>query len=117
MAEANQTVLKVLNHLNSKIGTGGVVESFVSDDGSQWFRKFSDGWIEQGGVYTGNETNKTFNLLKSFSNTNYSLCFSLVTNEGRSQYTRLISVNSKNTSSFVASCEYAIGASWFACGY
>lgn len=117
MATANETVKKVLDNLNSRIGTGGVGESFVSDDGTQWFRKFSDGWIEQGGVYTGNQTNKTFNLLKSFSNTNYSLCFSLVTNGGLPQYTRLISVNSKNTSSFVASCEYAIGASWYACGY
>ena len=36
MAEANQTVLNVLNHLNSKIGTGGggVVDSGGSDGNS-----------------------------------------------------------------------------------
>lgn len=51
MAEANQTVLKVLNHLNSKIGTGGVIDKWSDGQGNFW-RKYADGWIEQGGIAT-----------------------------------------------------------------
>ena len=55
MAEANQTVLKVLNHLNSKIGTGGVVDKWSDGQGNFW-RKYADGWIEQGGIATPTAT-------------------------------------------------------------
>lgn len=48
MAEANQTVLKVLNDLKAKIGTRGGVDSWSDGNGNFW-RKYADGWIEQGG--------------------------------------------------------------------
>ena len=78
MAEANQTVLNVLNPLNSKIGTGGVaspevlkvLEWFKSQlgkadqvveewhEGANFYRKYSSGFIEQGGIVVGNEVVK-----------------------------------------------------------
>lgn len=46
-----------------------VVESWRSDDGLSWYRKYSDGWIEQGG-YTSTTT-ATYPL--PFANTDYTL--------------------------------------------
>ena len=52
MATANETVLKVLNHMNEKIDSlGGVVDSWSDGQGNFW-RKYADGWIEQGGIAT-----------------------------------------------------------------
>lgn len=48
MAEANQTVLKVLRDLKEKTGLGGVTDSWTDGQGNFW-RKYADGWIEQGG--------------------------------------------------------------------
>ena len=75
MVMADPAVLKVLTELNKKVNSvGGVVNSFVSEDGLQWYRKYSDGWIEQGG-YSGDETfgTKQITLLVPFSNTNYTI--------------------------------------------
>ena len=47
MATANANVKKVLNALR---GEGSVIKSWKSDDGTQWYRKWSDGFLEQGGV-------------------------------------------------------------------
>ena len=44
-------------------------------NGTSWYRVYSDGWCEQGGYYTHNnkETEVTIELLKTFANTNYNL--------------------------------------------
>lgn len=50
---SDQTVKKVLDYL--KANGGGkykVIESWRSEDGSSWYRKWSDGLIEQGGIAT-----------------------------------------------------------------
>lgn len=70
MATANETVKKVLTELNKKIDSvGGVVEHWISEDGQQWFRRYSDGWLEQGGI-TGT-LSFTVTFPKAFSNTDY----------------------------------------------
>lgn len=54
-------------------------------NGAQWHRRWSDGWIEQGGrlkleVWTGGtDTNRTFSLPTAFSNATYT---TVVTGEG-----------------------------------
>lgn len=60
---------------NRITGVIAVIETGHSEDGNQWYRKWSDGWIEQGGVSTGaaDNTGATINLLQSYSNTNYTL--------------------------------------------
>ena len=45
-----------------------IIETYVN--GTSWYRVWSDGWIEQGGVTTSGKTG-TITLLKTFSNTNY----------------------------------------------
>lgn len=53
--------------------------------GAQWYRRWSDGWLEQGGnlkleVWTGgSDTNRTFSLPTAFSNATYT---TIVTGEG-----------------------------------
>lgn len=48
-----------------------VVESY--NDGTNWYRIYKSGWIEQGGILKDKtkEEVKTFNLLKPFADTNY----------------------------------------------
>ena len=42
------------------------------NDGTNWYRKWSDGWVEQGGAYqTANDTNITVTLGCPFSDTSY----------------------------------------------
>lgn len=45
-----------------------ITETYVN--GTSWYRVWSDGWIEQGGVTESGKTG-TIALLKAFSNTNY----------------------------------------------
>ena len=33
-----------------------IIDSYISEDGNSWYRKYSDGWIEQGGYFAGNNT-------------------------------------------------------------
>ena len=53
--------------------------------GAQWYRRWSDGWLEQGGrikleVWTGgNDTKRTFSFPTAFSNATYT---TVVTGEG-----------------------------------
>lgn len=50
MAEANVTVKAVLNHLlQNGGGSSKVVEEWHANDGSSWYRKWSSGYVEQGG--------------------------------------------------------------------
>ena len=86
--------------------------------GTNWYRKYSDGWIEQGGQATAVTAKVTF--LVSFSNTNYtSQVTPLYTN---TQNIFNWSITSKTTSTMVISSSDSSGAtnrpcSWYACGY
>ena len=117
MVMADPAVLKVLTELNKKIDSvGGVVQSFVSEDGTQWYRKYSDGWIEQGG-YEGDATFNTLpvTLLVPFSNTNYTiLAVAKTAGSVKGIRARILDastielqrIDSPNINGF-----------WFACGY
>lgn len=50
--------------------TPHVIETY--NDGQNWYRIWSDGWIEQGG-YIGQITSGTLTFLQPFTNTNYSV--------------------------------------------
>lgn len=43
-----------------------IVETWRSDDGSSWYRKYSDGWLEQGGTF-GSGKSGTITFPKAFS--------------------------------------------------
>lgn len=69
--------------------------------GAQWYRRWSDGWLEQGGrlkleVWTGgNDPTRTFSLPTAFSNATYT---TVVTGEGGYGWATLKAV-SQTTSS------------------
>ena len=70
MTTTNSTVKKTLDALYNRTSNSVIVESGKSS--TSWWRKWSDGFIEQGGK-TANVTNSGLNIsfAKSFSNTNY----------------------------------------------
>ena len=49
-----------------------IVENVQNNDGS-WYRLYADGWVEQGGYYSGSGNNKEVTLLKTMTDTNYSI--------------------------------------------
>lgn len=93
-----------------------ITETWSND--TSWYRKYSDGWIEQGGEYTKErDTNITVTFPVAFKDTNYTI--------STSQYSRL-------TSSEAPVCDFAVKTNtgfahnyaswgskmgWFACGY
>lgn len=99
-----------------------VVENYKN--GSDWYRVWSDGWIEQGGASptfsaSNTDTTVTVNLLKPFTDTNYSV-LALSDDCG---YRPALTYSNKTTSSFKLRRESHSGsirsgiADWRACGY
>jgi hypothetical protein len=75
-----------------------IVETYVN--GSSWYRVYSDGWCEQGGVTSwSNNTTLTINLLKTYINTNYNV-FTNCYGTYQDQLSNAIAVNDKTTSTF-----------------
>lgn len=79
-AEVGVDINKVYEDLNIKANSNlsnidanidYVVESYTN--GSDWYRKYKSGWIEQGVKITATSSGATRNWLKSFKNTNYSI--------------------------------------------
>lgn len=87
-----------------------VVESY--NDGTNWYRKYKSGWLEQGGVATSNNVT----LLKPMANANYSVYMSQSYNgEGSSAYAA--QPHNRTTTSF-SYFQYQgyFNAFWYVCG-
>lgn len=95
-----------------------VVETY--QNGASWYRIWSDGWCEQGGVSPSgaDHATVTVTLLKAFSNTNYTVA-SVQRDGPAGNYTNGIRVLNYTTSSF--QINYRTGgtttAYWVAYGY
>ena len=90
-------------------------------NGQNWWRKYSDGFIEQGGIVTnsGNGyTTTTINLNIAFRSTNYSVCPIGTWNDGTGKGSV---IKGKTTTNFVVEWVTYISnrlyACWYACGY
>lgn len=96
----------VITDLNNKVDISNMVEVptiiEISDPSlmPSWYRVWSDGWCEQGGIATGSKPTVTF--IKPFINTNYYInwIFQDNTNTANLQF-QYQSVNSKTSSSAV----------------
>ena len=108
---------EITNKLNSM---KYVIETGQSEDGSQWYRVWSDGWIEQGGhkldhIY--------IYFIKNFSNTNYIIVgnTSNATSSTDEQYYANNPVNftaKTKSSAYIRLYNNAVfGIDWYACGY
>ena len=97
-----------------------VIETYHK--GTDWYRIYSDGWCEQGGVVSSpaTDSSKSVSLLKVFTDTNYSL---MVTENGTTINTQESGSLTclKRVSSFqLYNNGYGYSGhtvNWFACGY
>ena len=107
-------VLGQLANVNAA-SRGYVVESY--HNGTEWYRIYSDGWIEQGGL--GNAGgNIVHTLLKPFSNANYTITATPYVEGSSSNDTYAVTIKSKTTSSFTSYLNSVyLHFNWSACGY
>lgn len=91
-----------------------VIETYVN--GTDWYRLWSDGWCEQGGVTT--IMSNTVTLLKEMADTNYTVTVTCrrstnpVTQEGNA-----CGYAVSTTQAFICSGASYYGAYWTVCGY
>ena len=85
---------EVSNNLNSM---KHIIEEYHS--GTQWYKIWSDGWIEQGGYVSNPSSNETVTLLKSYNNINYSIQCQYAHDSNLTG--RFLSVGNKTNSTFM----------------
>ncbi len=97
----------------------------IWNEGTEWYRVWSDGWIEQGGttglITSGDSYNsKTITFKKSFTNTNYTFtsCANKYSTENGlgTAYPPFI-FTKNNTSIIIGKYSWTDGIDWYACGY
>lgn len=97
------------------------VDSWSS--GSSWYRKYSDGWIEQGGEIQEEDNwvnrERTISLNVPFKNTDYIVTFGDIMRKGDNYMGEGNSgIKSKTTSNLVVWLDDMTGGvNWHACGY
>ena len=117
LSNLNNTGNAAASNLNSK-GIRTVFETYRN--GENWYRVWSDGWIEQGGVITASYANagQTINLLKPFTNTNYTINVSAFyaadLPDGSGSYGQSLITFRSTTSFGTAQTGSKV---WYACGY
>lgn len=95
-----------------------LVESRYNEDGS-WYRKYSDGWLEQGGKCLG-AGYITVNLLKPYKNTNYIVLKAFNHESEAAISTQFVGAYvqafSKTNTSFKTYTNVGATTVWYACG-
>ena len=120
-----ESLLASVTRLESSVGalqngvgrtSAYVIETWSS--GTSWYRKWSDGWIEQGGVAgVASSESRTVTLHKAFKNTNYTLHFTpFGTSQNGIMYMPYWNAT-KTTTSFTTAVWNDMGKIWTACGY
>ena len=121
-ADIQVDIDEIVTDLNGKVDRSDleevqcVVETY--QNGTSWYRVYSDGWCEQGGVATGAQI--TVSLLKPYKDTTYYASWILLDNTSTSNLTfQYQSVRSRTTSTFVisASASTSFTTMWEAKGY
>ena len=88
-------------------------------NGTSWYRKYSDGWIEQGGEYNTKErdTNITVTFPVAFKDTNYTISTSHYSRLTRSE-AAVCDFTGKTNTGFVHNyASWGSKSGWYACGY
>ena len=98
-----------------------VKETGKSSDGTSWYRKWSDGWIEQGGITQSarGATSRAIKLCTPFSSSNYFVVVQSYTGGAPDSIYNNFHAAEKSLSSFstIACCTEDIAGLWYACGY
>ena len=82
-----------------------MIDSYVN--GTQWYRLYSDGWLEQGGV-VGSGDNMTVILLKPYSNTDYTIQISAKNGGSATYYTPLTNATSTQQGESIPGIAHAV---------
>ena len=117
-------VMSAVAQVQSEVSSIPKPNAYVTEtwrSGSNWYRKWSDGFIEQGGVTssTAGQTARTVQLNTAFSSNGYVVTVQSYTGgSGELQYNSF-QVTAKAVSNFKtrAQCTERIIALWYACGY
>ena len=81
-----------VGHINNLTDRVYLIDSFI--DGTNWYRLYSDGWCEQGGL--NSKDNTTINLFIPYIDTNYSVFFSLDYGSGSVDWNETSSTSTNN---------------------
>jgi hypothetical protein len=74
--------------IKATIGKGYLTDSYHNAATGDWYRVYSDGWVEQGGYVVGSSSpGITVNLLKPMNDTSYSILFGDRRINSRNYYT------------------------------
>ena len=115
----NQEYINKIDILDLKTNSGITVVD-ANQEGTTWYRKYSDGWIEQGGrtaSLSDGEATVTFPI--EFKDTNYSILTTSVNSSANSTTTIAKSLT-KKTAVVTYDVEDGSGTGtiqWYACGY
>ena len=111
-------LLDKLDEVTNKINSMKyVVETW--SEGTEWYRVWSDGWIEQGGRVSGFDINVTIIFKKSFTTVNYTITQAEIGHTGQDPYVNGYSFQSLTTNSAVCVMRNngVNTCMWYACGY
>jgi hypothetical protein len=105
-------------------GIRTVVETY--QNGSSWYRVYSDGWCEQGGKIVKSSSTTRVTFLKPFSSLDYTLVNGVKSDNSNSSSYRGVAVEYASSSSnyehtsttgFTCYVQASSAQDWFACGY
>ena len=88
-----------------------LVETWKSSDGSSWYRKWSDGFLEQGGTAEASTDNYKVTLPIAFSTTNYKIVLTLSSPIAERKETYFVITSTNYGTS------WHLPTDWYACGY
>ena len=117
VGQFTQTAIEQTAGLNSEMFNGKVDVSSLSEcsvvietysNGTDWYRLYSDGWIEQGGQ-TADSSSVTVNLLKPMENNQYSVQLTCI---NKSQGDQNWVARDKTTTSFLYSNSESFSVNW-----
>lgn len=84
-------------------------ETYHDDEGN-WYRVYPDGWLEQGGKVATTSTGTVVNLLKPYSNANYSVMRTDVSSSTTGSSARMEGVYSLTETSFTVDSHSGVDA-------
>lgn len=123
LAQAETRISSLETNKVDKAGNAWVVESYRN--GAEWYRVWSDGWIEQGGVILFNSYSnivQTITFPTAFTNTDYTFITNPIYNgdvNGKFivEYTSDIYGKKDSRTTTSIQCAGGMSRSWYACGY
>ena len=98
------------------VETPAVVKTFYRN-GANWYRVWSDGWIEQGGYITSTSQSGSVTFLKPFSDTNYTILVTSLVAGAAANYNPAVTARTATSFTYNSNIGKAFNGTWYACGY